>query len=99
MNDVVVENPLNNSMKMDKFNTGVIPTPGMHYKPVLFSDYECTKQFHQMERDIYESKEKKQEFGKNLKTPKSLFIILAAPCVLYGGAKLVKIIKNIFKKH
>lgn len=97
MTQVVVENPANEPMKLGNYSVGVVPTPGLHYEPVLFSDYECTKQFHRMERDVYECQQKNKDFANNLKTPKSLYAILALPFVIWGGSKVVKLFKKIFK--
>ncbi len=98
MSYVVVENPANEPMKIGNYNAGVISTPGMHYTPVLFSDYECTRQFHQMERDVYEHKKKNNGFGRDLKTPKSLYVILGLPLVLLGGAGVCKFFTKIFRR-
>ena len=99
---VVVENPANQNMKLGNYTSGVINPSDFCYNPVLFSDYECTKQFHQMERDVYQQTHKNRKIGKSKKMPKSVFVFLtlaiAIPLVIFSGAKGVKLLEKIFKK-
>lgn len=64
-----VNSSVNNVMKSNGLNVGVIVPPDKHYKAVLYSESEANRQFNEMTQDIY-SKQKTTSFEETKKTPK-----------------------------
>lgn len=61
-------NSVNTSMKNPSLNIGVVTPPGKIDKPVLYSDTEASKQFKDMQSDIYVNS-KKHSFEDTKKAP------------------------------
>lgn len=81
----------NSHMKNSKPHVGIINAPNGHYKPVLFSHVEATKQFNALDRDLYQQIKKIDKPQK--KTPKSVFVLggIGALCIAFPFLrKLVK---------
>lgn len=74
-----VTNPVNTSMKSPELNLGVVTPPAKHYKPVIYSDREASKQLKSITDDI-NSRQKHFSFAQTKQTPKliSLAAIIAA---------------------
>lgn len=83
----------NPHMKNQGFTPGVIPAPNWHYKPVLYSAAQATKDFNQITYDIYQGR-KKAESITNKKTPKSVFVFLGLGSLAVAFPFLKKLIKR-----
>lgn len=83
-----MESVANSSMKNPVLNVGVLIPPDEYYKPVLYSDIEASKNFNQLEQDIYRSVKKSKKLNER-KTPKSVFAALGT-CLLTVGIMKVK---------
>ena len=71
----VVNNTTTNShMKNPPLNMGVIIPPDAHYKPIIYSDHRATKEFNQLNQDIYTSAQKSKNIREK-KTPLSVKIL------------------------
>ncbi len=88
MEVVVKSNPANAHMYNAPYVAGVLPVPDDHFKPVLYSDYEATQQFKQLNEDIYVQKEKSKPIDRK-KTPKAVLCALGTG-VLFILYKIVK---------
>lgn len=94
MEVVVKENIANKPMNYPPYVVGVISAPDSHYQPILYSDYKTTLEHSALERDIYEKTKKEKPIDRK-RTPKAVFVILAAVAG-FGGWKALK--KFVFKK-
>lgn len=72
-----VNNTVNTSPAGSGLHIGVVNPPDKFQKVVLYSDAEATKQFKQLNRDIY-AKQKQVSFEETKKTPKSVFYIVGS---------------------
>ncbi len=84
---------VNQHMKNTSFNVGVIQPPDSHYKPVLYSHVQASRDFNRLDEDIYHSM-KTYEGTDTRKTPKSVFVALGAAAL----AICYPIIKTALKK-
>lgn len=82
----------NSHMKNGKPHVGVINAPNGHYKPVLYSHVEATKQFNALDRDLYQQIKKIDKPQKE--TPKSVYVFSAIGALLIAFPFLRKIIKK-----
>lgn len=94
MEVVVKQNEANKPMHYGPFVAGNIVPPDKTYEPQLYSHYTATKEYNQMDKDIFESKNKSKPADR-LKTPKSVLYGLAIAGIT---AAVFLIRKFIFKK-
>ena len=91
---VVKHNEANKPMHYGPYTLGNVTPPDECYVPHLFSHHQATKEYNQIDRDIYESRQKSRPADRK-KTPKSVLYGLA----LAGVATAFFLIKKfIFKK-
>lgn len=87
-----MEVSVNQHMKNPPLNMGVIIPPNSHYTPVLYSHTKASRDFNQLDHDIYHSIQKSERIDRK-KTPLSVFaalgIALSAFCIV-GIKKLIK---------
>ncbi len=80
------------SMKCSKPQVGILAVPDDHFKPVLYSDYQATKAYNALDRDIYE------KVGKNgsryKKTPVSVYVFCTIALITAGILGIRKFIKK-----
>ena len=93
MEIVVKENIANKPMHNGPYVVGEISVPDSHYIPELYSHYQATKDFNQLDRDIYQTQEQSKSADRK-KTPKS---------VIYAGIGVAllavwKLIRHVLKK-
>ena len=83
---------VNQNMKNSPLRVGVIVPPDNHYKPVLYSHVQASKDFQVLNHDLYVSMKNSEDIRKK-KTPTSVFVALGL------GALVVAFpfIKKIFK--
>lgn len=81
----------NQHMKNTGFNVGVVVPPDKFYKPVLYSDAKATRDFNQINRDIYEGQKKAKKLNEK-KTPKSVFVFLGLASLALAFPFLKKLI-------
>lgn len=94
MEVVVKYNEANKPMHYGPYTVGNIIPPDKCYEPQLYSHYTATKEYNQMDRDIYQAKENAKPADR-LKTPKSVWWGLA----LAGLTTAFFLIKKfVFKK-
>lgn len=93
MSVVVQENKANQHMKNQPFVVGIIPAPNWHYKPVLYSHTQATRDFNKICEDIYIKENRNRVIDKK-KTPSSVLYTLAAGA-LFG---IYKLGKHLIKK-
>lgn len=93
MDVVVKENIANKPMHNPPYVAGVLSAPDSHYQPVLYSHWQATRDFNQLEHDIFIEQSKHKRADRK-KTPKSVFCVLGAAALLV----MWKIGKHIFKK-
>lgn len=86
----IVNNP---QMKNPPLNVGVIDAPNAHYKPVLYSHAQASREFNALDKDLYQHI-KKFEGKDDKKTPKSVIYTLGAAAL----AGLVLLLRKAFKK-
>lgn len=84
---------VNQHMKNTSFNVGVVIPPDRFYKPVLYSDAKATRDFNQLNRDIYEGQKKAKKLNEK-KTPKSVFVFLGLASLAIAFPFLKKLIKK-----
>ncbi len=61
-------------MRANPQPVGVLDVPNDHHKPVLYSHEHATKEYQQLERDLYQQMKKIERPSKD--TPKSVFWVL-----------------------
>lgn len=87
-----MESVVNQHMKNPPLNVGIISPPDSHYKPVLYSHQQASREFNQLDHDIYQSIKKSERADKK-KTPKSVFWLLGIggiTTIVFGLKKLLK---------
>lgn len=84
---------VNQHMKNPPLNVGVIIPPDSHYTPVLYSHTKASRDFNQLDHDIYQSVQKSERVDRK-KTPKSVFVTLGLAALASGFA----LVKKLFKK-
>ena len=84
---------VNSHMKNPPLNVGVIIPPDSHYTPVLYSHTKASRDFNQLDHDIYHSVQKSERVDRK-KTPKSVFAALTLSALAIGFILL----KKLFKK-
>ncbi len=82
----------NSHMKNSKPHVGVIDAPNGHYKPVLYSHAEATKQFNALDKDLYQQIKKIDKPTKE--TPKSVYVFSAIGALLIAFPFLRKLVKK-----
>ena len=94
MEIVVKPNEANKPMHYGPYTAGNIIPPDYCYEPRLFSHYKSTLDYNEMDRDIYQAKDKSKPADRK-KTPKSVWCGL----ILAGVTATIFLIKKfIFKK-
>lgn len=93
MEVVVRENIANKPMHNPPYVVGVLSAPDSHYQPILYSHYQATKDFNQLDRDIFTEREKHKPADRK-KTPISVFVAAGIALVFAG----IKTIKHFVKK-
>lgn len=88
-----MEVSVNQNMKNPPLNVGIITPPDSHYIPVLYSHTQASKDFKQLDYDIYNSVKKSERIDKK-KTPTSVFVVLGLSAI----AICYTFIKKLFKK-
>lgn len=83
---------VNQNMKNSPLNVGVLTPPNSLYKPVLYSHEQASRDFNNLNRDIYVSMKNSESIEKR-KTPKSVFAFLG----IGGLALCYPFIKKLFK--
>lgn len=83
---------VNQHMKNTSFNVGIIQPPDSHYKPVLYSHVQASRDFNRLDEDIYQSM-KSYEGTDTRKTPKSVFVFLGLASLALAFPYLKKLIK------
>lgn len=97
MEVVVRENIANKPMHNPPYVVGVLSAPDSHYQPVLYSHYQATKDFNQLNRDIFTERDKHKPADRK-KTPVSVIVgtgIAACIALVFAGKKAFK---HFFKK-
>ncbi len=89
-----MENSVNINMNNAPLNLGVITPPDSHYKPVLYSHAQASKDFNKLNNDIYVSI-KNSESIKKRKTPKSVFVTLGLGALAVCFPLVKKAFKNL----
>jgi hypothetical protein len=84
---------VNQHMKNTGFNVGVVVPPDKFYKPVLYSDAKASRDFQQMNKDIYEGRKKAKKLNEK-KTPTSVFVFLGIASL----ALAFPYVKNLIKR-
>lgn len=87
----IMESSVNANMKNPPLNVGVIIPPNDHYKPVLYSHEQASRQFNQLDHDIYYSIKKSEKANKH-KTPKSVFWVLGLTALAIAFPFLKKLL-------
>ncbi|MFI3300679.1 MAG: hypothetical protein R3Y28_04575 [Candidatus Gastranaerophilales bacterium] len=88
-NNSEITNPY---LKVKKPDIGVLDAPDGHYKPVLYSHIEATKEYNQLEQDLYQKMKKIKKPEKD--TPKSVFAFLGVGALLVAIPRLCKLFKK-----
>ena len=88
------QNEANKPMHYGPYTAGNIVPPDYCYEPKLFSHYQATLEYNQIDRDIFDAKSKSKPADKS-KTPKSVLYGLAL-AGLTAAFLLIK--KFVFKK-
>ncbi len=83
---------VNPNMKNPPLSVGVITPPNDHYKPVLYSHVQASRDFQVLNHDLYVSMKNSESIEKR-KTPKSVFVALG----LGALALCYPLIKKVFK--
>ena len=94
MEIVVKHNEANNPMHYGPYTVGNIIPPDKCYVPELFSHLKATKEYNQINTDIYEASKKSPPADRN-KTPKS---VIAAFALGATALAIFLVKKLIFKK-
>lgn len=83
---------VNQNMKNLPLRVGVIVPPDNHYKPVLYSHVQASKDFQVLNHDLYVSMKNSEDIRKK-KTPTSVFVALGLGALVIA----FPFIKKIFK--
>lgn len=83
---------VNTNMKNPPLNVGIITPPNDHYKPVLYSHIQASRDFQVLNHDLYVSMKNSESLEKK-KTPKSVFVALGAGAL----ALCYPLIRKVFK--
>lgn len=83
---------VNQRMKNPSLNVGIIVPPNDHYKPVLYSHVQASRDFQVLNHDLYVSMKNSEDIRKK-KTPTSVFVALG----LGALALCYPLIKKVFR--
>ena len=83
---------VNPNMKNSQLNVGIITPPNDHYKPVLYSHAQASRDFQVLNQDLYVSMKNSNDIRQK-KTPTSVFVVLG----LGALALCYPLIKKVFK--
>ena len=83
---------VNSNMKNSPLNVGVIVPPNDHYKPVLYSHVQASRDFQVLNHDIYVGMKNAESIEKR-KTPTSVLVALGAGAL----ALCYPLIRKVFK--
>lgn len=83
---------VNQHMKNPSLNVGIIVPPNDHYKPVLYSHVQASRDFQILNHDLYVSMKNSEDIRKK-KTPTSVFVALG----LGALALCYPLIKKVFR--
>ena len=89
----VVGNDVNAHMKNPQWNVGVLNVPDSHPSTVLYNDRQAEHDFHEMDVDIYEARQK-YSGTDNKKFPKVLLWLGG----IIGAFGLYKLARFLMKK-
>lgn len=84
---------VNQNMKNQPLNVGILTPPNGFVKPVLYSHEQASRDFNKLNHDIYTSMKNSESIEKR-KTPKSVYAFLGIGAL----ALSFPLIKKIFKR-
>lgn len=88
---VDVSNNVNS--KIAKPNVGVLAVPNAIYKPRIFNPKDAKQKFNELDRDIYEKKEK-ISYEKTVPTPKGIIVLVGIALAAFLATAAKKFIKK-----
>ncbi len=84
---------VNQHMRNQPLNVGIINPPDKYYKPVLYSPVQAERELGAINHDVYVSIQNSESITKK-KTPKSVFAVLGLGALAFTFPFIKKLIKK-----